>query len=218
MIKACIFDLDGTLLNTLDTITYYVNKALQKHNMRSLDSCEVVKCIGHGARYLIEKCMRLVGGYTTPEFFEEVFADYKRAYDADTSYLTEAYPGVTELIGRLRLGGVKLGILSNKPEGATRAVAEQFFGGAFDLVCGALEGYPLKPDPTRLNMMIAELSLDKSEVAYFGDMATDIETGIRAEVGRVFGVGWGFQSGEELKRLGALAVFDNPMEITEVIL
>lgn len=218
MIKACIFDLDGTLLNTLDTITYYVNKALQKRGIKQLGSGEVVKCIGHGARYLIEKCMRCAGGYTTPEFFEEVFADYKADYDADTSYLTELYPGIKELVGRLRDGGIKLGILSNKPQSATRAVVEQFFDGEFDLVYGALDGYPLKPDPTRLNMMIEELSLDKSEVAYFGDMATDIETGRNAGLGQVYGVGWGFQSGEELKRLGALSVFDTPMEIIEVIL
>lgn len=217
MIKGCIFDLDGTLLYTIDTIAYYVNKAFQKHNIRQLSVDEVKQFVGGGARVLIDKCMRCAGGYTTEEFFEAVYADYKSAYDTDTTYLTRAYSGIPTLIRALGERGVKLGILSNKPEGATVAVAKHFFGDAFDLVFGGLEGFPLKPDPTRLLSMIDELGLQRCEVAYIGDMETDIKTGKNADVGLVLAVGWGYQPKGELEALGADRVLENPLDILEVI-
>ena len=217
MIKLVAFDLDGTLLYTIDTIAYYVNKTFQKYGIRELSADEVQRFVGGGARTLIDKCMRYAGGYTKEEFFERVYADYKATYDTDTSHLTRAYSGIRELIGALGERGIKLGILSNKPEGATVAVAKRFFGDAFDLVLGGLDGYPLKPDPTRLLMMIEELGLDKSEIAYLGDMETDIKTGKNAGVGLVVAVSWGYQKKEELLALGADKVVDNPLDILGAI-
>lgn len=217
MIRGCIFDLDGTLIYTIDTIAHYVNKTFQKYGIGQLTAAEILPIIGKGARDLIEKCMRRVGGYTTAEFFETVFADYKAAYDSQTNYLSEPYDGIRELICELMARGIKLGILSNKQHSATVAIAKHFFGDDFDLVYGAVDGCPLKPDPAMLNMMMEAFGLEKGEVAYFGDMESDIVTGKNAGVGLVGAVAWGYQKKEELLTLGADRVFDCPADIAEVI-
>lgn len=218
MIKSCIFDLDGTLLNTINTLTHYVNKTLQKHGFGSLSADDVRAVVGNGARDLIKKCLALVGAEPSAEEFERVFSDYKAAYDTDLTYLTEPYAGIPELICELRRRGVKLGVISNKQHGATVPIVKKFFGDGFDSVFGAVDGYPLKPDPARLIWMAKEFGVELSEIAYFGDMGGDVITGKNAGVGIVGGVLWGYQDAGALAAFGADRLFENPEDILEVLL
>ncbi len=216
MIKACIFDLDGTLLYTIDTIAYYVNETFQKYGFPEIPTAEVQKNVGGGARDLIKKCMRYVGAFGDDGLFERVYLDYKRAYDSDPFYLTRPYDSVPELIARLRADGISLGVFSNKPHAATVAVTRHFFGDAFSEVWGATPDFPLKPDPTRLFDMAARLGVEPCEIAYFGDMSGDILTGKNAGAGVVGAVGWGYESPDSLRTAGG-RLFYSPTDILEVI-
>ena len=218
MIKSCIFDLDGTLLNSIDTIAHYVNFTFQKYNIPSLTTDFIKEAVGNGARDLIRKCLLGSGAYRSDGFFERVYADYKSAYDAAPTYLTAPYDKIPELIGELRSHGILLGVLSNKPHSAVLPIVKHFFGDSFDLVYGGVDGYPLKPDPLRLLHMAEDFGVSPSEVAYFGDMVSDIKTGKNGGVGITVGVLWGYGGTEALISAGADRLVENPMEIEEVLL
>ena len=217
MIKYCVFDLDGTLLNTIDSIAYYVNKTLQNHKIKPITIDETKRFVGNGAEALIRRCLESRGAYHSEELLHAVHTEYKSQYDTEPLYLTTPYDGISELLVQLRAHGIKLAVLSNKPESAVVPIVESFFPGAFDLVLGAKAGYPLKPDPTRLFDIIKSFSASPSEVAYFGDTATDIETGLAAGVAVTVGVLWGFRDRAELSGAGADAIVSHPSEITGII-
>lgn len=217
MIKLCVFDLDGTLLNTLGSITYYVNKTLQKHNIQPIGIDDVRSFVGSGSENLIKKCLEFRDAYSSEDFFKKTHADYKSSYDKAPLYLTEPYAGIEELIAALKTAGVRLAVLSNKPHSAVVPICEHFFPNAFDMVLGASAENPLKPDPTMLIDIMSKFSAEPSEVAYFGDTGTDIETGIRANVSISCGVLWGFRDRGELVSAGASALVSHPSEIIEVI-
>ena len=216
MIKAAIFDLDGTLLNTLDTITYYTNKTLQKYGISTVSVDDVKYFIGEGSRKLIERALISRGAYNT-EKFEEIHADYKNSYDKEPLYLTDVYPGVREALATLSSEGIKLAVLSNKPHSATLSVVKSFFGDSFDTVYGAREGIPLKPDPTSLKSLISEMGFESHEIAYFGDTATDMKTGRAAKAAVTVGVLWGFRTEEELRLAEADTIISSADMIPEII-
>ena len=216
MIKAAIFDLDGTLLNTLDTITYYTNKTLEKYGVPTVSVEEVKYFIGEGSRKLIERALVSRGAYSS-EKFEEIHAFYKSSYDKEPLYLTGVYPGVLEALTELSKRGIRLAVLSNKPHSATVSVVKSFFGDVFDTVLGARDGVPLKPDPTSLISLIEELGVTPSEVAYFGDTATDIETGLAGAAALTVGVLWGFRTEAELSLAGAVNLIASADKICDII-
>jgi len=212
MIKACIFDLDGTLLNSLPTITYYVNKTFSENGIPPLSEQECVRFVGRGAMALIRGALAY-RGVTEGDTVARLFGEYTAAYDKDTLYLTRAYDGIGEMLDALSAGGIKLGVLSNKPHFATRDVVSSFFKGKFDIVHGGRDGVPLKPAPDALLAMIDELSLSPDEIMYIGDMAVDIKTGLAAGVASVVGVSWGFRDRTELCEAGAGVIADTPAQI-----
>ena len=217
MIKYCVFDLDGTLLNTIDSITYYVNKTLQNHDIEPITTDEAKTFVGTGAENLIRYCLEYRGEYRSDEFLRLLLGEYKSAYDDEPLYLTAPYGGIPELIAELRKRGIRLAVLSNKPDSVVAPIVESFFPGAFDMVLGAGAGYPLKPDPEGLFAVLNEFSASPCEVAYFGDTSTDIETGLAAGVAITCGVLWGFRSEVELSSAGADVLVAHPSEIIGVI-
>ena len=216
MIKAAIFDLDGTLLNTIDTITYYTNKTLQKYGVSAVSVEEVKYFVGEGSRKLIERALMSRGAYVS-EKFEEIHADYKNSYDKEPLYLTDVYPGIREALSALSSEGIKLAVLSNKPHSAALSVVESFFGDSFNAVWGAREGVPLKPDPRPLKSLISELGVEPHEVAYFGDTATDMKTGRAAGAAVTVGVLWGFRTEEELRVAEAEKIIASADMIPDII-
>ena len=215
MIKAIIFDLDGTILNTIETITYYCNKALETHGFNTATTNEYKYFAGNGAKLLIERAMRYTREYTDEEY-QSVFALYNKLYDSDTLYLTSPFEGITELLESLHKKGIKTAVLSNKPDFATSDVVGKVFGKeAFDYVRGGIEGVPLKPDPTAVFDIMKELNVSPEEVIFVGDTNIDIATGKNAGLYTI-GVLWGFREREELEKAGADVITDSVEEILKI--
>ena len=212
MIKYCIFDLDGTLLNTIRSITYYVNKTLASFGIDPITEDECKIFVGDGARKLIERSL-LSKGIISEEINERVLLKYNADYDADPYYLTEPYPGIPELLASLRQRGLVLGVLSNKPDPTAVSVVRRFFGDTFAFIAGGKDGVPLKPDPTSVNAMLSEMGGTPSALAFIGDTAVDIKTAKNAGAHLSVGVSWGFRDKSELERAGADVIVDSALDI-----
>lgn len=212
MIKYCIFDLDGTLLDTLPTIKYHLNATLVKYGLRPVGDCETKRYIGDGAYKLIYRAFS-EQGICDEEAIAEALTYYKARYDAAPLDLTSVYDGICELLRGLKEKGIKVLVLSNKPDLAARMVVRHFFGDAFALVRGGLDGVPLKPDPTSALDMLRQLGANPSECAFVGDTAVDIQTGKNMGAALTVGVLWGFREREELVAAGADTVTASVPEI-----
>ncbi len=217
MIKACIFDLDGTILNTITTITYFVNKTLQKHSILPITEGECKTFIGDGARKLIERSVGSKGDFS-PQLVTEILGEYNAAYDGDPYHLTERYEGMAELLLELKGRGVKLGVISNKPHSTTCSAVEHFYPGVFDEVMGGRSELPLKPHTKAAEIMLATLASSADEVIYVGDSGVDMLFGRAFGARLTLGALWGFRSEEELVRCGADKVFSSVSEMGEFIL
>ena len=214
MLKLCLFDMDGTLVDTIKSIAYFANNALNKFGLPSIETNRYKVLVGNGAKVLVERMIKEVGG--TQEQFEKVLPYYNETYDNDFLYLTEAYDGVCEMLAELKKLGVKTAILSNKPDSTAKKVAEALFeDGLIDLCYGGRDGIALKPDPEGVYAILDELNVDKSEVLYVGDTATDIKTAKNAELTNI-GVLWGFRDRAELEGAGADYIISHPSEITNI--
>ena len=216
MIKLCIFDLDGTVLDTVTTIAYYGNYALSKHGIEPIDVEEYKYFAGNGAVNLIKRALRFRDALTD-ETFEKVFADYNAAYNANTSYLTAPFAGIKETLDAIKAQGIKMAILSNKPHFATCGVINSLFGeGYFDCVYGQRENVPIKPDPAAVLGIMEECNAKPEECLYIGDTGTDMKTGKNAELYTV-GVLWGFRGKEELLQGGADTIIEKPQQLLDCI-
>ena len=210
-IKACIFDLDGTLLNTLTTITYYVNEALKKEGAKTISEKTCRALIGKGARNLLQRALSEVGHEVSD--FEAFFHGYDDAYNAAPDYLTEPYAGIVDLLAALKAKEMKIAVLSNKPEGAVRPLVEHFFGDAVSIVFGGKDGIPLKPDPGAVTPILEALGLSAAETAFIGDSGVDMQTAKNYGAALGIGVTWGYRDAEELLSCGADALANTPAEI-----
>ncbi len=217
MIRACMFDLDGTILDTIGTITHYTNLTLRKYRLPAVSEEACKYHVGNGARLLIERAFSSVGE-GDPAIHAAALADYNRAYDAAPAYLTRPYAGITDALAALREAGLRILVLSNKPERATVPLVRSFFGELIDTVHGGREGVPLKPDPTAARRMLAELGISPEECAYFGDTNTDMQTGRALGAALTVGVTWGFRKKEELLEAGAELLLHDPRDIPKAIL
>lgn len=214
MIKLCIFDLDGTVLDTVHTIAYYGNYALAKHGIAPIEDKEYNYFAGNGAVNLIKRALRF-RNCLSDETFEKVFADYNAAYNANTSYLTAPFAGIPETLDAIKAQGIKMAILSNKPHFATCGVIDSLFGpGYFDSVYGQREGVPIKPDPGAVYGLLAEHNVKPEECLYIGDTGTDMKTGKNAGLYTV-GVLWGFRGKEELLENGADVIIEKPQQLLD---
>lgn len=216
MIKACIFDLDGTLLNTLTTISYYGNMALNKFGLPSIETEKYKYMVGNGAKILIERMLREVGAYTE-EMFKKVFAYYNEQYNAEVKLYTEPYPGICELLKNLKKANILTAVVSNKPDFAAKCVIKDFFeDGLLDITRGQVEGVPVKPAPDGVIEVLKELDVTAEESVYVGDTWIDMQTGKNLGAYTI-GVLWGFRDYDELKTNGADIIVENPSEIMNYI-
>ena len=215
-IKCAVFDLDGTLLNTIKTIHFYLNLSLRENGLSEIDEQSCMSFVGDGAVKLVERALSHIG-INDEDVFRKVFADYNKAYDADPYYLTEPYPEIINLVSLLASQGIKIAVLSNKPDFATRAAVAHFFGNSFSYVAGARDGVRLKPAPDSLLSILSVLDVDPSETVYIGDSDQDIMTAKNAFLGGCISVTWGFRSREELISSGATKLVDYPSDIIKMI-
>ena len=203
MIKCCIFDLDGTILDTIHSITYFVNYAHKHFGIPEITVDECKYFAGNGAKTLIDRSTSS-RGVADREFVNEVWRYYVDAYDnVDPYYLTCPFDGMKEVLSALKKKGIKLAVISNKPDQTTKTVVKHFFGDIFDVVEGGREGMPLKPDPTLPNIVMEKLGATGAETAFVGDTSTDMETGKNIGASLKIGCLWGFRKIEELIESGA---------------
>ena len=217
-VKAVIFDLDGTLLNTIKDITDSLNYALQKNMLPLVTINDCKKLVGNGAKNLIKNALKFVGceNYINSNLEEIVYQDYMFVYNLWKYNHTVPYESVVKTLHILKRKGLKLACLSNKPDRDTQDVVNRFFPGIFDVVLGGKEGLPLKPDPTSLIEVIRLLEVDKDNVVYCGDSDTDVKTGINAKVFTV-GACYGFRGKKELVDSGANATINSMFELIKCI-
>lgn len=216
MIKAVIFDLDGTLVDSLSSIAYFANSALAHYNYPPIPLEKYRYLVGRGADNLVKGMLEVVGD-NTQEAFDNVYPFYNKSYDNNFMYLTTAYSGIPELLDTLKQHGIKLGVLSNKPHNTTVKIVNELFQDKIDICYGKREETPRKPDPTALHNMLSELNVKKEECVYVGDTSTDMQTGKNANVFTI-GVTWGFRDKQELIEHHADLVVDYPSEIANYIL
>lgn len=196
---AAVFDLDGTLLDTIDDLAYAVNTALTENGFPTHPREAYFYFVGNGARTLVQRALPQDVEKTV---FETVYARYSELYEAHWNVFTKPYDGILELLAALRADGIPLGVVSNKVHDRTLEVIDTFFPNTFDAVFGNRPGVPLKPDPAGVFDALAALGSDPAHAFYLGDTGVDIETGKRAGIYSA-GALWGFRTAEELTAAGA---------------
>ena len=210
-IKLVAFDLDGTLLNTINTIEYHANNTLRHFGFPEISVDRYKILVGNGARILVERMLKENDNFN-PDTFDEIYNYYTATYDSDVKIHTEIYPGIENMLKELKEQGFKLAVLSNKPNDAVQETVKLYFGDIFDSVYGAFEDLPKKPDTTILKKLMKELDCDIENSIYVGDTGVDMKTG---KGGGLFTIGvlWGFRSKEELVENNADLIVSSTDEI-----
>lgn len=213
MYKTVIFDLDGTLLDTLADLHASVNAALSAFGLPSRSLDEVRSFVGNGIAKLIE---RAIGGAAHPNF-EGVFSAFKGHYGAHCKDKTKPYDGILPLLQRLQSAGVQTAVVSNKADFAVKLLAEEYFQGLLLDAVGENEGAGVrkKPAPDSLFAVMEKLNAKKAETLYVGDSEVDIQTAQNAGVACV-SVTWGFKDREFLLANGAKLLVDTPCELAKI--
>lgn len=211
-----IFDLDGTLLNTLDDMADSVNSILEKHGFPVHDVEKYKYFIGNGMEKLIRRAVP-ESILQDEEMVKTCLDEFMREYDKRWDKLTTPYNGINDLMEALDNNGIEMSVLSNKPNNFTRVLIDKFFGlKRFKIVFGARENVPKKPDPTAA-LEISKLSkIPVEEYLYLGDTGVDMKTANAAGMYAV-GVTWGFRKADELLENGAKKIIDNPIELIELL-
>lgn len=216
MTKLCIFDLDGTLTNTIPAISHFGNSALLKFGFPEIPVDKYKLLVGNGRDILIHRMLKEVGA-DTPENFVNVGKAYDAGYEADPLYKTAPYDGICDLLDKLKGAGIKIAVLTNKPDNVAQDVVKLFFGDRFDLIVGQKSGVKIKPDPEGAFFIARELGAKAQETVFVGDTYVDISTGKNAGM-KSIGVLWGFRDESELLGAGADYIVAHPSEISHIIL
>lgn len=208
-----IFDLDGTLLNTLADLAAATNHALTEHKLPQRTTDEVRRFVGNGIHKLIE---RAVPADTPAELQEAVFASFNRYYKEHCADSTRPYEGVPQLLQQLRTAGCRTAIVSNKADYGVQALAKQYFDGQLDAACGERAGIAKKPAPDMLLAIMQQLKAEPARTIYIGDSDTDLDTARNAGVACI-GACWGFRGRAFLEAHGAKLLAENVSDIWELI-
>ena len=211
MKKAVVFDLDGTLSDSIASIKYCGDRAVAPFGIGPFSVNDYKYFVGDGAANLVKRAL-IAGGDTELKHFDEAFALYKEYFTKDCMYQVVPYEGIPELLKELKDRGIKIAVYSNKPHNQTIDVIETLFGKEyFDMLIGQREGKPIKPDPCGVFEIMEAFDLKPEDILYLGDTATDMKTG-KASGAFTLGVLWGFRLRDELEEGGADAIISHPLE------
>ena len=214
--KACIFDLDGTLTNTLESMTYSVNLTLEEMGLSKITKDQCRLFVGNGARVLMEKSLKAAGD-TDASRIEEGMEIYGRIFDRNCTYYVTPYKGIPEMLKALKDKGIQMAVLSNKPDRQTVKVVKAIFGEElFDYAQGQKEGIRRKPEPDGVWYLMEQMHVSKEECLYIGDSEVDAATGRNAGL-KTIGVLWGFRDRKTLETAGADDLIDRPDELLQFV-
>ena len=210
--KAAIFDLDGTLIDSLADLGDSANEMLASYGFPAHTIEEYRYFVGNGSRKLIERCLPQDKA-NDASFVDEALARYKACYDKNLTHKTKCYAGIAEMLQTLQEKNIPLGICTNKHQSAADEVCQKLLAKHnFVEIIGDRPGLPRKPDPQKVLAIADKMGVKPAEVAYFGDTSVDMETARNAGFLPV-GVTWGFRPREELVETGAKVLLDTPMEL-----
>ncbi len=208
-----IFDLDGTVLNTLEDLYRSTDYALKQCDFPERTKDEIRQFVGNGIRKLIE---RAVPAQTPEEQIRQVHQVFTEYYEKHCADNTRPYDGIPEVLQKLRQSGMKTAVVSNKADYAVQILCKDYFPGMFDAVAGEREGIRRKPAPDAVQAVLQALQISKEKAIYIGDSDVDIETAENAGMSCI-SVAWGFRDREFLLRHGAQKIISRPEELLHLL-
>ena len=212
--KAVLYDMDGTVLDTLGDLVSAVNYTLEHFGLPLRSVEEIRGFLGNGAKNLIT---RSAPEGTAPEKIEEMLEFYLPWYNSHCQILTAPYEGIIELMQELRAMGVKQAVISNKQDSAVKPLAAHYFPGLLESALGESESVKKKPNPDAVLAALQELGVDKCDAIYVGDSEVDVQTAINADMDCA-AVSYGFRSEEELIASGAKVICHSVKELRDYIM
>ncbi len=213
-IDTIIFDMDGTVLNTLDDLTDSVNYVMHRFNMPTHSTEDYRRYFGNGIRYAL-KCAVPEG--TSDSVIDEMLPVFKEHYDKHCLDKTRPYDGITELMSGLKKRGYKMAIVSNKIDSAVKELNDRFFSEYVDVAIGEREGIKRKPAPDTVNAALNELGSDKETSVYIGDSEVDYQTAVNSGIPCI-SVLWGFRDKDFLVDAGAELFAETPKEVLDILI
>ncbi len=217
MIKLCVFDLDGTLVNSLYDLADSMNYALEKYGFPTHETEKYKKMVGSGISVLADRAMVIPVGSANPELKKALLADYNEYYNIHCMDKTCPYPNIKELLDELDKRNILYSVMSNKPDVFSKKIVKALFPeNKFASIWGKRDGFERKPSPQSVWALIDELGIQKNECLYIGDSDVDALTAQNAGL-QFCGVEWGFRSVEELTNAGAKFIAKTPFDILTVI-
>ncbi len=213
--QTVLFDLDGTILNTIDDLAGAGNWVCRQNGWPEFSTSSFMAMVGHGIPNLVTRfsppeCQ-------DPERLQKTLEQFTAYYGAHNMDKTAPYPGIPALLEHLKAAGVRMAVYSNKADALSRAIVTQYFPGVFDIVQGKVDDIPVKPDPTGVRQILEKLEADPARTLFVGDSSVDIQTGHNAGL-PACGVTWGFRSRQSLTDAGADYLADSAAELEALLL
>ena len=212
-IKNIVFDMDGTILDTITDIREATNHALKACGFAERSLTEVLSFVGNGIKVLIEKA---VPNNISSSDFDKCFDEFKSYYDVHKNDNTKAYPDILKLMDAIKEMGINMSVVSNKFDAGVKALASELFAGYLPIAIGESEKVIPKPNPCGVWLAMDMMGATKANTVYIGDSEVDFQTAKNSEI-EFIGVSWGFRPRALLEELGTKYIADSPLEIIEIL-
>ncbi len=212
--ETVIFDLDGTLLDTLEDLRDSVNYVLEKNDLPTRSTTEIRSFVGNGIRLLVE---RAVPENTPDEITDKCFNEFKAYYKEHSAILTKPYEGIIDLLQKLKINGFKVAVVSNKADFAVKSLMEDYFSGLYDCAYGEKEGIRRKPFPDSVLGVMKEMKALPESTVYIGDSEVDVETAKNSGIPCI-AVTWGFRDKAVLQSLSPEYIVNSTDELEKLLI
>lgn len=217
MKKLAIFDLDGTLVSSLEDITKSINKSFSDFKINPVTEYQCMNALGNGARNLVMKCLEYSGyNFESDIALQKIIDRYNEVYASSMNLNTVPFEGILEMLKNIRISGYKTAIVSNKPHAFTLKMSEDLFPGLIDITFGQSELFPRKPEPSVIYHTISKLNIDACDSVYIGDTDVDIMTAKNSGMMSI-AVSWGYRSRDVLEAKSPDYIVDSVEELEKIL-